>query len=62
MVRRFQYDGLYLAAAEGQESDSAEPSMVLKTNVVRRRFREFLNLHARLEASSEYRHLLKGGR
>ena len=56
-----QYDGLYLAATEGEDGmDPSETSMVLKTNVVRRRFREFLNLHSRLEANPEYKHLLRG--
>ena len=61
-VRIRQYDGLYLAAAEGEDVDPTEASMVLKTNVVRRRFREFLNLHSRLEANPEYKHLLRGTR
>ncbi|XP_043198878.1 uncharacterized protein LOC122368730 [Amphibalanus amphitrite] len=56
-----KYDGLYLAATDGEDGvDPSETSMVLKTNVVRRRFREFLNLHSRLEANPEYKHLLRG--
>lgn len=68
-----QYDAIYLCetstvapATEGGEEGAcepvliSEPRMVLQTNCVKRRFREFLTLHAALEEDSRLRTAMKG--
>ncbi|XP_042219628.1 uncharacterized protein LOC121864607 isoform X2 [Homarus americanus] len=68
-----QYDAIYLCesttaapATEGGEEGASEPvvisepRMVLQTNCVKRRFREFLTLHAALEDDSRLRTAMKG--
>lgn len=68
-----QYDAIYLCESTisapptegGEESVSepvvvSEPRMVLQTNCVKRRFREFLTLHAALEEDSRLRTAMKG--
>ncbi|CAL4126515.1 unnamed protein product, partial [Meganyctiphanes norvegica] len=69
-----QYDAIYLCEAsaasangnsttvEGNEGETSasEPRMVLQTNCVRRRFREFLNLHSALEEDPKLRLSMKG--
>nr|XP_027210457.1 uncharacterized protein LOC113803843 [Penaeus vannamei] len=67
-----QYDAIYLCESaatpqtEGAEEVAKEPlavpepRMVLQTNCVKRRFREFLTLHAALEEDSRLRTAMKG--
>ncbi|XP_045598841.2 uncharacterized protein [Procambarus clarkii] len=68
-----QYDAIYLCETtttvpptEGGEEGASEPvvitepRMVLQTNCVKRRFREFLTLHAALEDDSRLRTAMKG--
>lgn len=65
-----QYDAIYLCESpttiEGSEEGSSEsapvsePRMVLQTNCVKRRFREFLTLHAALEDDTRLRAAMKG--
>ncbi|KAK7086619.1 hypothetical protein SK128_026148 [Halocaridina rubra] len=68
-----QYDAIYLCESlppppsEGDEERASnepppvpEPRMVLQTNCVKRRFREFLTLHAALEEDSRLRTAMKG--
>ncbi|XP_068228338.1 uncharacterized protein [Palaemon carinicauda] len=67
-----QYDAIYLCEnvppppSESEEDGATEPlivpepRMVLQTNCVKRRFREFLNLHSALEEESKLRSAMKG--
>ncbi|KAG0718419.1 Sorting nexin-19 [Chionoecetes opilio] len=65
-----QYDAIYLCETptitEGEEEGASEPApvseprMVLQTNCVKRRFREFLTLHAALEDDTRLRAAMKG--
>ncbi|XP_076061972.1 uncharacterized protein LOC143037509 [Oratosquilla oratoria] len=65
-----QYDAIYLLetnSSQGENNEEgsssvaiSEPRMVLQTNHVKRRFREFLTLHAALEEDQRLRTFMKG--
>lgn len=51
------YDGIYTAVSASSchntDENQKDPRLVLKNRTVRRRFRQFMQLHAQLEASED---------
>lgn len=64
---RLQYLGWYMIPCSSETNDADGGYFIIdgikyvqKQTVVRRRFREFVNLHIRLESNPELRHCVKG--